>query len=161
MVDNEINLAGISKDNKVLHIGCGSIPASSILLAKKSGNQVTGIDIDARSVNQAKLCVLKSGVSDKVQIIKADAKNFSIDKFDIIIISQGIKKYKNVLEHIAKSMKSDAQVIFRSSSLPGGDLTKNDLFLKDLFKVVKIVSQKKNALLISVLLNKKSKLKTN
>ena len=36
MVDTEIKLASISKDDKILQVGCGPIPATSILLAKKS-----------------------------------------------------------------------------------------------------------------------------
>ncbi len=154
MIANEITLADISKDDKVLHIGCGPIPATSILLTKKSGTQVIGIDKDPRSVNQAHKCVLKSGVSKKVQIKHADAKIFPVDKFDIIILSQGIKEYKEVLEHIARSIKYNTRVIFRTSSLPGGEISQNDLFIKDLFNINKVVAQKKNALLISIMLSK-------
>ena len=80
MIKNEIILADISKSKKVLHIGCGPIPATSILLVKKSGVHVTGIDKNPRSVNQARLCVIKTGISDKIQIENKDAKNFSIEK---------------------------------------------------------------------------------
>lgn len=154
MVENEINLADISKDDKVLHIGCGPIPATSILLTKKSGAQVTGIDKDPLAVKQAKLCVLRNEISDKIQIKHADAKIFPVEKFDVIIISQGITGYREVLEHISKTMKNNARVIFRTSSLPGGDISQNNLFIKDLFKIVKIIAQKKNALLISIMLSK-------
>jgi len=155
MTENEINLANISKDDAILHIGSGSIPATSILLAKKSGAQVTSIDNNPRSVKEAVSCVLESGVADKVQIQHAEANHFPVDKFDVIIVSQGIRSYKTLLQHLSRAMKSDARVIFRTSSSPSGEIVQNDLFLKDIFKIGKIVAQKKNALLISILLLKK------
>ncbi len=155
MIENEITLADISKEKKVLHIGCGSIPATSILLIKKTGVQITAIDRNPRSVNQARLCVLKTGVADKIQIVYGDGKIFPVENFDIIIISLGVKPIKEILKHIALSMKDDAHVIFRTSSSPNGEIAKNDLFIKDIFNIDKIVAQKKNALLISIMLSKR------
>ena len=155
MTKNEIKLANISKDDVILHIGSGPIPATSILLAKKVGAQVISIDNNIRSVKQAISCVSEAGVADKVQIKYADANSFPADKFDVIIISQGTRPYKELLQHISQSMKDDARVIFRTSSTPTGELSQNDIFLNDIFKIDKIVTQKKNALLISVLLLKK------
>lgn len=154
MIKNEIKLVNISKDDVILHIGGGPIPATSILFAKKVGAQIVSIDNNIRSVKQAISCVSESGVADKVQIKYADANSFPADKFDVIIISQGTRPYKELLQHISQSMKDDARVIFRTSSSPSGEIAKEDLFIKDLFKIDKIVAQKKNGLLISILLKK-------
>ena len=155
MTENEINLANISEDDTILHIGGGPIPATSILLAKKSGARVTSIDNNLRSVKQAISCVLEAGVADKVQIQYAEANSFPVDKFDVIIISQGTRSYKELLQHISQSMKDDTRVIFRTSTSPSGEIVQNDLFLKDMFKIGKIVAQEKNGLLVSILLFKK------
>ena len=155
MIENEITLADISKKKNILHIGCGSIPSTSILLVKKTGVQVTAIDRNPRSVDHARLCLSKTGFSDKIQILYGDAKTFPVDNFDIIIISLGVKPIEEILKRIAKSMKDDAHVIFRTSSLPNGEIAKNDLFIKDFFNIEKVVEQKKNALLISILLSKR------
>jgi D-arabinose 1-dehydrogenase-like Zn-dependent alcohol dehydrogenase len=155
MTENEINLANISEDDIILHIGGGPIPATSILLAKKSGARVTSIDNNLRSVKQAISCVLESGIADKVQIQYADANSYPVDNFDVIIVSQGIRPYKELLQYISKSMRDDARVIFRTSTSPSGEIVQKDLFLKEMFKIGKIVAQKKNALLISILLLKK------
>lgn len=155
MTKNEINLANISINDKVLHIGCGPIPSSSILLAKKSGAQVTSIEKNLYSVKQASSLVFEFGISDRVQIKHADAIHFPVDKFDVIVISQGIRPYKELLEYISQSMNDDARVIFRTSSSHNGEINQSDLFIRELFKVSKIVTQEKNGLLISVLLFKK------
>ena len=96
MTENEISLANISKDDTILHIGCGPIPATSILLAKKSGAQVITIDTNPRSVKQAISCVLESGVADKVKIQHAEANSFPVNKFNIVILSQGIRLSKEL-----------------------------------------------------------------
>ena len=46
IIDHEINIADISKSSKTVHIGCGPIPSSSILLAQKTNGYVLGIDRD-------------------------------------------------------------------------------------------------------------------
>lgn len=155
MIDNEIILADISKEKKVLHIGCGSIPVTSILIAKKTGAQITAIDKNPHSVKQALrlLSVLK--ISDKIQIRHANALNFPLEPFDLIIVSQGISPHNETLEYIAKSIKRETKVVFRTNSSSTGKLSDNDMFLKDIFVIKNIFPQKQNALLISVLLLKK------
>jgi len=156
MVDNEINLANISKDDKILHIGCGPIPATSILIAKKTGANVLGIDHNSYSIKQAFACLEQLNFSDKVEVKCAEAGNFAVEQFDLIIISQGIRPCNIILEKIAKSMKPDARVVFRTSSNDDGEISENDMFIKDIFIVSKTVSQKQNGLLLSILLLKKS-----
>ena len=155
IVLNEVILAGITRSDRILHIGCGPIPATSILLVRKTQANVTGIDINQSSVKQAQKLVVMSNLQDVIQIKHADAKDFSVSNFDIIVISQGVKPYDKILNNISKEMKKDAKVIFRTSSTPTGEISQKDLFLKDIFKIERIVAQKKNATLISVLLLKK------
>lgn len=156
MVENEIKLANIYKNDKILHIGCGPIPATSILLMKKTNADVTSIDNNLESVKQAKILLSKIGLSDKIQILHANALNFSIKNFDIIIVSQGVKPYNLVLKNIAEELDDKTHVIFRTSSTYDRQLTERDTFLKDIFVVEDIIPQEKNGLMISVLLSRKT-----
>jgi 2-polyprenyl-3-methyl-5-hydroxy-6-metoxy-1,4-benzoquinol methylase len=155
IVENEIRLADISKDDKILHIGSGPIPATSMLIAEKTKTHVTGIDKDFHFVKQALKCVSDQGFSENNQIIHADALDFPVDNFDLIIISQGVKPCNQILKNIAKNMKKDGRVIYRTTSSISGELTENDHYIKDLFTISKIIHQKKNGLLVSILLLKK------
>lgn len=155
MIENEIILANITNKDRVLHIGCGPIPVTSIHIAKKTGAQITGIDKNLHSVEQAQALLLRLKFSDKIQIIHADASKFSLEKFNLIIVSQGIKPYVETLKYISQVMRRDARVIFRTSSTTDGNLIEKDYFLKDIFSLKKIIRQGKNGLLISVLLFKK------
>ena len=155
MIENEIKLANICKNDKILHIGCGAIPATSILLVKKTNADIVAIDKDLKSVEQAKMLLSKIGLSDKIRIIYADASNFPIKIFDLIIVSQGIKPHDIVLKKIAKNIDNKNRVIFRTSSTYDKKLSPKDLFLENIFIINDVVSQEKNGLMISVLLSKK------
>jgi len=155
MLDNELEAVNISKEDKILHIGCGPIPATAILISNKTKAQVIGIDNNLKSVNQALKCISNQLFSEKIQIIHADALDFPVENFDLIIISQGVKPCEQILKNISKKMKKTCNVIYRTSSLRNGNLAKNDFFIKDLFSLKKIIHQEKNGLLVSVLINTK------
>jgi len=155
IIDAEIDLANISNDDKVLHIGCGSVPSTSILVSQKTGSKVTTIDKNNHSVKEANLCINSVNLKDKVKVEYADALNFSVEGFDVVIISQGTKPRDGILEHVSKSMKTDARIVFRAISSPEGNLTEYDMDLKKRFKIIKNVSHPQHGLLISVLLLKK------
>ena len=78
----------VSKDDKVLDIGCGN-GALAYDVAQKA-NSVTGIDIEEKSIIKARNKYNKSNVK---YIVGDAVKELSKEKFDIIILS-------NVLEHI-------------------------------------------------------------
>ena len=132
-----------------------ALPATSILLAKKTRAQITGRDKDIKSVKQSKSLLANLGLTDIIKIEHSDAVDYNINNFDIVIVSQGIKPNRIALEHISKSMNPNARIIFRTTSTINGELVKKDVFLKDIFSIKKIIPQKTNGLLISVLLLKK------
>jgi len=154
MIKNEIALANISKDSKILHIGSGSIPATPILMTRKTNAKITSIDINQNSVKQAQNLISKIGLSDKIEIKTSDVLHFPITNFDIIIISQGVSPYNKAIEYMAKNIGKDSKVIFRTTSDEKGNLVEQDLFLKKFFTIEKTVAHKKNGLLISILLIK-------
>lgn len=155
LIDNEIRLAKISSLTRVVHIGCGSIPSTSILIAKKTGANVVGIDKNPHAVEKARYCINKLGFDDKIQIKHADAVNFPIKEFDVIVISHGVESRDKILRNISKSIKENTVVIFRTFSTNLGELAKYDAFLNDIFDVNDIARHKRHGLVISVSLSKK------
>jgi cyclopropane fatty-acyl-phospholipid synthase-like methyltransferase len=153
----EIRLANISGEHKILIMGSGSIPATCILIAKETSAKIIGIEKNLESVKRAKMIISKLKLDERVEIKHSNAKNFQLNDFDIIIIANGINPYCDVLEHVAKNMKDDAIVIFRTFSQCSGELTDKDNFLKNIFVLGKKVPNKKSGSLISVLLYKKGR----
>ncbi|MEF8879375.1 MAG: class I SAM-dependent methyltransferase [Candidatus Thermoplasmatota archaeon] len=155
LVEKEISLAKISSDDKILHIGCGSIPATCILLGKKTDCQMTGIDKNFKSVKQAKKLIENKKLENKIHIQHADGLNFPVESFDVIIVSQGIKPAFEVLKKISLSIKKTSYVIYRTNVSNVGKLTDKDMFIRRFFEIKKVLHQEKNALLVSVLLSTK------
>jgi hypothetical protein len=154
-VDNEINLAKITKQNTVLHIGCGPLPSTSFLITKKTGSHVIGIDKNPYSVQDAQNCVHVLHQENQIQIQHANALDYSTISSDVIIVSQGIEPRYKVLDHIANTMGSDTRVIFRTFSSKDGGITTQDAVLSTLFTVGDFIPQPPYGILISILLKKK------
>jgi len=151
----EIKLTNISGNHKILIMGSGSIPATCILIAKETNAKIIGIEKNIESVKRATMIISKLNLDERVEIKHSNAINFQLNDFDILIVANGINPNYDVLEHVAKNMKDDAIVIYRTFSQRNGELTDKDNFLKNIFILGKKVPNKKSGCLISVILNKK------
>jgi len=156
MINSEIKLGPISKSDNIVHIGCGSIPASSVLISKKTDANVVCIDKDKKAVENAKICIDKLNFSDKIKIKNVDALNFSFDNYNVIIVAQGIHPIDKFLKYLSEKISKETIVIFRTFSDDKGNLSKSDEAVKNFFKIEKSINHKKQGKLISVKLLKKN-----
>lgn len=155
IVDEEIKMADISKDDQVLHIGCGPVPSTSVLIAQKTHASVTGIDKDVRAITGAQSCIQMLRLTDPIKVKHANALDFSIKDFDVIVFSQGVEPRYKILDKISRSMTTGTRVLFRTVSNVHGELTDSDIVLNDLFTLKNKVAHKQHGLLVSVILLKK------
>jgi D-arabinose 1-dehydrogenase-like Zn-dependent alcohol dehydrogenase len=156
IVDKEINIAKITKQDNVLHIGCGSLPSTSLLIAQKTRAPTIGIDKNIPSVQDAQNCIHALHLENQIQILHANALTYTMQSSDVIIVSQGIEPRYQVLEHIANTMRPNTRVIFRTFSSKNDNLTNEDAVLSTLFFIQGIVTHPQHGILISVLLKKKT-----
>jgi hypothetical protein len=156
IVEKEIHLADITAHDIVLHIGCGSLPSTSLLIPQKTGAHTIGIEKDRSSVQDAQYCVKTLHLKNQVQIHQANALDYPIDSYKIIIVSQGIEPRYEVLTHIANTMQPGTRVLFRTFSSDTGDILSQDAILTTLFNVEKTVLHPQHGLLMSILLTKKT-----
>jgi hypothetical protein len=155
IVDNEIHLAKITKQDTVLHIGCGPLPSTSLLVAKKTGAHTIGIEKNILSVQDAQYCVHAVHQENQIQIQHANALDYPMGASNVIIVSQGIEPRYEVLANIANTMGPNTRLIFRTFSSEDGGITTQDAILSTLFTVGGIVSHPAHGILISVFLRKK------
>jgi hypothetical protein len=156
IVENEIQLARITAHDTVLHIGCGSLPSTSLLMTQKTGACTTGIEKDSSSVQDAQYSVKTLYLDHQIQIRQANALDYPMDSSSVIIVSQGIEPRYEVLIHIANTMQPDTRVLFRTFSSNTGGIIPQDTILTTLFTVEKTVLHPKHGLLMSILLTKKT-----
>ena len=80
------NFINVKKNINILDIGTGDgvIP---LILSLKTGSKITGVEIQSKLADLAKESVKYNKLEDKIDIINADIKDFSMDKnnyYDII-----------------------------------------------------------------------------
>jgi hypothetical protein len=156
IVDNEIKLAFITRNDFVLHIGCGSLPATSLLIVKDIGAHTIGIEKDPSSVHDAQYCVTVLHQEHLLQIHQANALDYPMGSSTVIIVSQGIEPRYEVLAHIAHTMKPGTRILFRTFSSSTGEITPQDRILATLFTVGATALHPQHGLLMSILLTKKT-----
>jgi precorrin-6B methylase 2 len=154
IIDNEIQIAQITSETKLLHIGCGSIPASIILLARKTGAIVQGIDKDKQAIENARICIQNLGISQSIDIRQGDALQMNILAYDVILISQGIVPKKHFLITLSKKLTKDHLIILRSFSTDH-TLDAHDQFLMNHYAIQQIFSHNIHGSTVSIFLKKK------
>jgi len=154
LVEKEIEMANISQEDKVLIIGCGSLPATSVLSVMKSKAKTVAIDCDLKAVENA--CeFIKNLDCEKIMEIKcADGLTFPVKEYDVIYVLYGVKNQKEMLEHLSKNIDKKTRIIFRTNEDTFNNLVGKD-FLKNLFNVKNSYSSSSMYTVDSYLLEKK------
>jgi len=112
-VKKEIKMADISKSDKILHIGCGAIPYTSIIISEEHDGEITGIDNQLRSITLANKLLNRLNLSKKIHIEIGAGETYNISNFDVIIMSYGIGKPEMVLRNVFENLKKDGKIILR------------------------------------------------
>ncbi|MEA2054149.1 MAG: class I SAM-dependent methyltransferase [Candidatus Thermoplasmatota archaeon] len=113
MTLDEFGMAGIEKNCKVLHIGCGAVPNTLLVLAMNTDASFVGIDRDKKAVERAKDMVDRYGLGNKIHIMEGDAMSYPTDVFDVIVISLGVEPREKVFEKIRKEAKNNTKIVAR------------------------------------------------
>ena len=109
----EYRLFGISKENKVLHIGSGSFPLTEISLAEQIGANIVGIDKNPRAVEAANEIIYKKKLNNKIKIEYGNGMNYPIEEFDVIIVSSCTSPKVRIVKNIFKNAKNNSKIIIR------------------------------------------------
>jgi precorrin-6B methylase 2 len=109
----EYESCGISKKDRVLHIGCGAYPLSEIALAKLFNAQVVGIDKNPKVVKLADRVISKMKLDKIIKVEHGNGTNYPVDKFDVIIVSSCSLPKAKILENVFKIAKKPSTIIVR------------------------------------------------
>ncbi|MCK4365177.1 MAG: class I SAM-dependent methyltransferase [Thermoplasmatales archaeon] len=155
IVEKEIRLANITSKDNVLVIGAGSLPATSVLIAQKSGASVVSIDVDKAAINKANVLIKRLDLSDKLKLVHADGRYYDFEKFDVIFVLYAIKQLDEIFEKISKKIKTDTRVIYRSVFDKETNTIKSRIDLSKFLEVKNIVKSENISPAASALLLKK------
>jgi len=146
-VKKEIKMADISKSDKILHIGCGAIPYTAVIVSKELNTEITGIDNQARSINLAKKFLIKHKIHNKIHVEKESGETYNVSNFDIILISYGIGDIEAVLKNVFDNLKNNGKIILRKPITEENEYI-NSIIEKYSIKKIKLLLTQESILII-------------
>jgi len=152
LVEKEITSADISSEDRVLVIGGGSIPATPVLIAKKTKAKVTVIDKDPLAIKNASSFIKKHNLEKNIDLKHAEGMIYPVENFNVIFVLYGIKKNKELLNYIYKNTKKDSLIIFRAAFDSLKNLKECTNFLSNIYEVKEQIESEKFSKTISFLL---------
>ena len=108
---NEIAMARITNQDKVLHVGCGTLPSASIMIAEEIHAKVVGIDNNRTAVKLAQHYIKKKGLGDRITIEYGDGTTYPVEEYDVIFIAINVWPIDGVLRHIASHAKPGVRIL--------------------------------------------------
>ena len=134
LVEKEVRLAKINSKDNVLVIGSGSLPSTTIQIARKTGAKVLGIDIDPIAIRNSKK-LMKNIDIQNIAFELADGVSYSYKNYNVIFVLYGITAQKEILHNISNKMDNNTRIIYRTAE----DVLKDKLGGKDyLLKYFKV-----------------------
>lgn len=113
-IEKEFGSFQITADSKVLLVGSGSFPMTPILIAKRTGAEVVGIDIDDESIKLGLNVVerLGAGLNIRLEKVPVNSLDFTKDATHIIFSSTVEDKY-NILDQLHTLTNENVVVAMR------------------------------------------------
>ena len=113
IVSKEVGLLQLTKNEKILVIGGGSLPATPMRLAMTTGARIDLIDKDPEAVATGQQFIRTYHLEDKLKLINANGLRYPMATYNVIIILYGVKQPEKVLEYIASQVSEKTRIILR------------------------------------------------
>ncbi len=114
MIEKELWLSNLKPGMKILHLGCGPVPFTSIFLAQK-GYIVEAVDKDNEAIQRAKTVIGKNGLDNKIKIRQAEGSNIDCSDYDAVWVSFYVSPRRECVQQILSTIKDGGVVIYRNS----------------------------------------------
>lgn len=156
IVEKELSMINPSKEDSILVIGSGTLPATPIIIARKTNAKITAIDIDENAVKEARKYIKNLNLEENINLVQGNGVNFSLIDFDIIFVLYGMRQQKEMIDNISKNIKQSTKVILRTILKDGKALIDDKyLDLSEYFVIDKNVQSQCFGIVDSILLKKK------
>jgi len=115
VVDKEIALAGITRRDRVLNVGCGAAPFTGLLVARKTGARVLCVERDDEVAAHAERSVAGQSLGGAVEVLVGDAMA-GVPEFDVAVVALQATPKLEVLRTLAKCSGPEARLVVRDSA---------------------------------------------
>ncbi len=115
-----LKACNVHTDHKILFVGSGPLPLSSIVLNKNHGFAVDNVDIDKEACRLSKNLINKLNLSHPPQVFCKDIFNITdFSSYDCIIVAALVGKNdqekEKIIEHITRHVQKHTHIALRSS----------------------------------------------
>lgn len=115
LISDEIRLASICQDDRVLFVGSGPFPISSILLAQELGCSVDCYDSNLTAVYTSREVVDVLGLGNKIKIEHKDGCSLPDKKYDVAIVDILANPKEGILESVMRGLGDSGRVLCRTT----------------------------------------------
>ena len=116
MIAREIKAAGVEPGDKVLHVGCGSLPATPIALVR-AGCRVIALERNEKSLERARKVAAwrlnKKELSMQLEFRHGNGLDVDSSGYDAVWISLHVTPQLKVLKQVFASLDSESRVVYR------------------------------------------------
>ena len=116
VIEEEIRLGEISREDKILFIGGGAIPATAYGIHGKTGAAIDVIDRDSCAVRCAEKLTERLGLSKGIRVFREDGKRIDTKGYTVVLIALQACPQKEIVENALSNSKEGTRVIVRCPS---------------------------------------------
>jgi precorrin-6B methylase 2 len=155
IVTQEITMAQISQNDKVLVIGSGSLPATPVLIVQNTHAKTVSIDKDATAVREAAQYIAMHHLESKLTIQYADGLTYPVKDFTVVVILYGVKQPAMILQYLANHIDQHTRVVYRTITDNTGKITDKTIDLSQQYRIINRIHSQTLGSFDSFLLMKK------
>ena len=117
LVDLELETITLpaQKDKEVVFIGSGPLPLTAIIMAQKTGMNITCLDMDEAAIARGHDLTEKLGISDHIQYKQSAGHEYDYKNTALVMIASLVGNKEDVLNTIQNTADELPQVAIRSA----------------------------------------------
>ncbi|MBI2012260.1 hypothetical protein HYS91_05865 [Candidatus Daviesbacteria bacterium] len=112
---NEIKLARIQRDDRVLFIGSGPFPITAIEYARQTGCMVDCVEVLPDKATISRDIVNRLGMTGQLQVYTADGQSFSPKPYSVVLVGVLAQPKQNIIDNIERDGRDNTKVLARTT----------------------------------------------
>ena len=116
LVRNEAHLAHFTAGDRMVFIGGGSVPLTSMLLNKFSGVSGVCMEIEPEIAKLSTLVLDKLDLSSEIKVVCGDETALSRLEFDAVMVAAAAEPKRRVFRHVRRLVAPETKILYRTYS---------------------------------------------
>lgn len=116
LVSDEVKLAHLSEDDKLVFVGGGPLPLTLILLNRMFGIKGTSIEVIPEIAAISRKVLDKLGLSSKINVICGDETELSKLSYDAVMVAAFAEPKNRVFQNVRRIVSTETKILYRTYS---------------------------------------------